>query len=185
MTSRRPRGVEFRALRKIDGDAFDRTEIRPQACLGQKLDSQSELRSRAHANGNPMKPAAARNLGRRYIGHRNRLLDASPANFEAVAAILDFVHKPMRLCLPEENDQSGAEYSDGDRARQGIAPQVPVQGRRGGDERDQCGCAQPNAPFEQLGILERNDSQRNTPLKSLRGFAPAAYRRLEDRADWC
>ena len=85
---------------------------------------------------------------------------ASAANFQAVPAIEHFIGKPMRLGLPKEKDQGGAEYSDGNGARQGIAPQRAVQGRGRGDERKQCGRTQPDAPFKELCVLEGNGSRQ-------------------------
>lgn len=110
-----------------------------------------------------MKSAAARDLDRGDLRERNRLLNASAANFEAIAAIQHLIRQPVHLRLPKEVDQRRTEDPNCNRARQRISPQVPIERRRCGDEQDQRKRAQPNAPLEQSGVFKRNGPHLNTP----------------------
>ena len=157
---RRSRGANFGAFRDISGDIPDRAQVRPETCLRQKFNSQTELRANAETHRNSMKPAAAGNFRRRYVGERNTFLPASQENSQAISAILHFVRKPMDLGFPKEIDQCCAQDSDCNRAWQRIAQPRPVQRRRRRDKHDQRESAQPNAALEKLGVPKGNDSQR-------------------------
>ena len=173
------------ALAEILRQTFERGKVRPQTGLRQKFDSIAEcFGALLETQRDPMKSAAAGNLGGRDVRKGNCLLDSSAANRETVAAIEHFVGEPVNLRVPKEKDQCRAKNPDGNRARQRISPQLSVQQGWRTDKENQRNRGEPNPPLEKGGVF-KGDGPQWLPCRESKVSARAAYQPRRDRASWC
>src|ERR1700691_2667046 len=114
-----------------------------------------------------MESASAGYRDDRDLRERNRLLNSSAANLQTIAAIEHLICEPVHLRVPKEIDQCRTENSNGNGARQGISPQVPIQRGWRTDEQDQRDRAQPNPALEQDGVFKRDGPHLDSPARDL------------------